>query len=292
MIRFAIAQTTLALWTFLALLFTGCGGDEEPSATSETEPADTVSPSEPEVPSTEPVESAGPEGPPEACARVIVVAWRGAVAASDDITRSETEARARAEQLLERLSAGEDFAELARAESDASSSGPRGGLLGTYTQDAFPAAHEPIRDAIFALSVDQTSDILRAPYGWVIARRCPVEKVHTRHILVRYRGARRAGDDITRSEDEARALALDLRRRLDAPDADFAALAREHSEDDSAERGGDLGPVGRGLLAPEYEQTAFGLGENEISQPVHTEFGFHIIQRLRNNPDAARHGGP
>jgi peptidyl-prolyl cis-trans isomerase SurA len=212
---------------------------------------------------------------------VIVVAWQGAEHAAPAVTRTEQEARTRAESLRSGGDAApERFAEVARAQSDAASSGPRGGLLGTYAREDWPEAHVPIRDAVFGLSVGQVSQVLQAPYGWVVARRCPVEKAHTRHILVRYSGARRAPATVTRTRDEARALAEGIRARVTAASADFAAIARETSEDASAENGGDLGLVGRGLLAEAYEGAAFALGPNEVSQVVETDFGFHVIQRL------------
>src|SRR5690606_28177754 len=97
-------------------------------------------------PSSEPAraEAPAPEPPPpvdEACAQVIVVAWQGATAAPPTVTRSETEARAKAEELRRRLDEGEDFTVLALTQSDAASSGPRGGLIGTYARDEWPAAH-------------------------------------------------------------------------------------------------------------------------------------------------------
>jgi peptidyl-prolyl cis-trans isomerase SurA len=259
-------------WT--ALLFACSGGEQTSSAAPTATPAPALAPAP-----TAPEERAAPAND-EACARVIVVAWQGAEHAPANVTRSEEDARVRAEQLLSRLEAGEDFAEVARAESDARSSGPRGGLIGTYLRSEWPAAHEPIRDAIFALRVGETSPVLHAPYGWVIARRCPVEHVHTRHILIRYAGARNAGPEITRTREEARAIADRLRNQLEASPADFAALARMYSEDASAERGGDVGITGRGRLAEPYEQAAFALQPHEIAGPVETEFGFHVIQRL------------
>src|SRR5690606_21351558 len=235
-------------------------------------PETTAAPPEP-APVEAPVED-------EACAQVVVVAWQDAVAASEDITRSESDARAKAEALRERIDGGEDFALVARAESDASASGRGGGLPGTYPRAAWPPVHAPTREAVFGLEVGQTSDVIRAPYGWVIARRCPVEKVHTRHILVRHAGARNAGDDITRTPAEARAEAERIRGLATADGADFAALAGEHSEDASADQGGDLGSLGRGRLAPAYEQAAFALRPGQVSAVVETEFGFHVIQRM------------
>ena len=223
---------------------------------------------------------APPEASAEVCAAVIVVAWQGAEHAPATVTRTESDARARAEELRTRAEAGEDFAALARAESDAASSGPRGGLLGTYTREDWPAAHEPIREPIWGLREGEISEALRAPYGWVVARRCAVEHVHTRHVLIRFAGARNAGPEITRTREEAQALAQQVFAQASTPGADFAALAREHSEDGSAERGGDLGVTGRGRLSAPYEAAAYGLALNAVSPPVESDFGFHVIQRV------------
>ncbi|MEN8174752.1 MAG: SurA N-terminal domain-containing protein [Pseudomonadota bacterium] len=89
----------------------------------------------------------------------------------------------------------------------------------------------------------------------------PPEKRTMRHILVA-------------SETEAAELA----KRIDAGE-DFAELAREYSQDPgSAASGGDLGVVERGIMVPAFEAAALALAEGEISVPVGTEFGFHIIQ--------------
>jgi foldase protein PrsA len=76
-------------------------------------------------------------------------------------------------------------------------------------------------------------------------------------------------------EDEAKAN--DLKKQLDEG-ADFAELAKENSSDGSAASGGDLGYFGKGKMVKEFEDVAFGLGEGEISAPVKSEFGYHIIQ--------------
>lgn len=253
------------------LLASACGDDEQPAQQQQQA-----------TPEPEPTEAAPEEPAPaeEACAQVIVVAWQGATAAADTVTRTEEEARAKAENLRQRLDAGEDFATIARAESDASSSGPRGGLIGTYARDEWPPAHAAIETAVFGLSVGQTTDVIHAPYGYAIARRCPVEKVHTRHILIRYAGARNAGEDITRTRPEARALAERVRNMTMESGADFAAIAQQHSEDGSAENGGDIGSVGRGRLQEPYEQAAFALSPGQISGIVETVYGFHVIQRM------------
>jgi parvulin-like peptidyl-prolyl isomerase len=99
-------------------------------------------------------------------------------------------------------------------------------------------------------------------------------------VAVSYEGAANAPDDVTRTKEDAKALADRLRGQAVAPNADFAALAKEHSEDGSAEKGGDLGTVGRGLFVPPYEEAAFALAAGEVSEVVESKFGFHVIQRV------------
>ncbi|MFC3416804.1 peptidylprolyl isomerase [Algoriphagus hitonicola] len=85
---------------------------------------------------------------------------------------------------------------------------------------------------------------------------------------------------------------LKFKEDIMSGEADFAELAKEYSEDPgSAVQGGDLGFFGRGELAPEYEATALGLRQGEISDPVETQFGFHMIQLLetRNGTFNTRH---
>ncbi len=270
-------MTRLALILALAFpLAIGCE-EEEPAEPEATEEAEEPPPEEPE----EPEEPEGPtwDGPPLACARAVVVAWEGAPHAADSVTRTKEEAAARAAELLERVAGGESIADVARAESDASSSGPRGGLLGTYTAEDWPGAHEVLSEPVFGLEVGERTGVIEAPYGYVFAERCEVELIHTRHILIRYAGAKSAPDDIERTEEEARALAESIRAEIEGG-ADFAEVARDKSEDGSAERGGDVGTVGRGLLAPEYEAAAFAVAPGELTPVVQTDYGFHVVERV------------
>jgi peptidyl-prolyl cis-trans isomerase C len=101
-----------------------------------------------------------------------------------------------------------------------------------------------------------------------------------RHILIRFQGSpvpAREGQQ-ERSEEQAQQKAQQIRQRLEAGE-DFAELARAESDDvGSGTRGGDLGTFGRGQMVPEFEEAAFGLQEGQISQPVRSPFGYHIIQ--------------
>ncbi|GBU15536.1 hypothetical protein AwPolaro_09140 [Polaromonas sp.] len=105
-----------------------------------------------------------------------------------------------------------------------------------------------------------------------------VTQTHARHILLRITPAL--------TEDAAVAKLADLKNRVLSEHADFAVLARENSEDGSAKQGGDLGWVNPGAFVPEFEKTMNTLGVNQISDPLVSRFGVHLLQVLgrRNAP--------
>ena len=93
---------------------------------------------------------------------------------------------------------------------------------------------------------------------------------------------------VTRTEAEALDLALDLRQQL-LDGADFAALAAEYSSDTtSAVNGGDLGWFGRGRMVAPFEEAAFSLEVGEISEPIRTDFGYHLIEVLEKDAERAK----
>lgn len=216
----------------------------------------------------------------EACGEMIVVAFKGALQAADTVTRTKAVALDRAAQLLEQVKKGADFAELARKESDAPSSAARGGTMGTFYKHEWPKLHEPLKEPLFALQVGELAPApIECEYGFAILKRCAVEKAHSRHILVRYRGAKKADGDVKRTKEQAKAYAEACLARL-AKGEDFAKVAAECSDDASKERGGDIGVVGRGMLAAPYEAALFAMKPGERSTVIETDFGFHIVERL------------
>lgn len=234
---------------------------------------------EPAAPEPAPAPARIPGDPNEACAKILVVAHAGVDGVDAAITRDEAAARARAGELLERLKGGASLAELAASESDDARTKAKLGGMGTFTRDAWPERFEALKEPIFALGIGEQSEPLATPLGIVIAERCPVEKIHTSHILVRYKGAKNADEKIRRSREQAKAEAEKIADKL-AAGGDFAALARAASEDGSAERGGDLGLVGRGMFARAYEEAAFALAPGAVSPVIETDFGFHVIRRM------------
>ncbi len=88
----------------------------------------------------------------------------------------------------------------------------------------------------------------------------------------------------TRNEAEALALALEIRQRL-LDGEDFATLAAEYSDDSSGSTAGDLGWFGRGAMVAPFEEAAFSLEPGEISEPIRSEFGYHIIEVLEKDAE-------
>ncbi len=100
----------------------------------------------------------------------------------------------------------------------------------------------------------------------------PIEQTHARHILLRV-------TDLT-PESEVRRRLLDLRERVVRGGQDFGQLARLYSVDSTATRGGDLGWIYPGDTVPEFERAMARLKPGEVSEPVASPFGWHLIQVL------------
>ena len=105
-----------------------------------------------------------------------------------------------------------------------------------------------------------TDDALHKVYDEAVKQMPPEEEVHARHILVP-------------TEDEAKEIEAELKKG-----ADFATLAKEKSKDPGAADGGDLGYFTKDQMVPEFSEAAFKLDRGQISDPVHTKFGWHIIK--------------
>ncbi len=188
------------------------------------------------------------------------------------------ERQTRAQQAVGKVRAGEDFAAVAREFSDAPEGQRAGGLLGMRPADRYP---DLFVNSTLGLPVGSIVGPLRSPAGFHVLK--VVERVvagvpttvvqtHARHILLR------TGPQLT--ETAAAARLADYRRRVVAGQADFAALAREHSQDGSAKEGGDLGWANPGRYVPEFEQAMNALKPGDISEPLVSRFGVHLIQLL------------
>jgi peptidyl-prolyl cis-trans isomerase SurA len=190
------------------------------------------------------------------------------------------QARARAEKARGEARGGGDFGRIAASYSDAPDA-LKGGLMGWRPADRLP---EIFSVALRTLRPGDVSEVLRSPAGFhvlkvldkrgggVLPAGAPVEQTRARHILVRT-------NELVSEADAQRRLA-GLRQRIVVGGTDFAELARLHSEDGTAARGGDLEWVYPGDTVPEFERAMRELKPGETSQPVKTPFGWHLIQVL------------
>jgi peptidyl-prolyl cis-trans isomerase SurA len=184
--------------------------------------------------------------------------------------------KSKADQLLLRLNQGEDFAQIAASYSDAPD-GLQGGNLGWRAMDRLPTI---FAEAAGTLKIGEVSQVLRSSNGFhlvkLLAKRGgsaaeAVQQTHVRHILIKV-------NEIV-SESDAKHKLIALRERL-ANGGNFAELAKSFSQDGSAPKGGDLGWIYPGDTVPEFERAMNPLKPGEISQPVQSPFGFHLIEVL------------
>ncbi|WPC67013.1 peptidylprolyl isomerase [Rhodoferax ferrireducens] len=192
-----------------------------------------------------------------------------------------TALQARAQRALARARAGEDFATLVREFSDASdkASLANGGELGLRTADRYPPL---FLEATHNLAVGEISALVRSGAGFHILKvlekksaalpAMTVTQSRARHILLR------VSPQLT--ESAARDKLNEFKKRVAAGQADFAALARDHSQDGSAAQGGDLGWANPGMFVPEFEAVMNSLTPGQISEPLVSRFGVHLIQLM------------
>jgi peptidyl-prolyl cis-trans isomerase SurA len=200
--------------------------------------------------------------------------------------------RARAEEALAQLKRGADFRQVAAAFSEAPDA-LQGGSMGWRAGERLPTL---FYDALRGMKPGQVSEVLRSANGFHIVRLndrrggkgaaatetgpTTVQQTRVRHILIKT-------NELV-SQNEARNRLNTLKERLENK-ADFAEIARVHSEDASASKGGDLGWILPGDTVPEFERAMNALKPGQISDPVQSPFGWHLIQVLeRGTQDVSK----
>jgi len=192
----------------------------------------------------------------------------------------------RTEDLYAQLRSGADFGRLAAGYS-AAPEALQGGDLGWRSIDRLPSL---FADAIRKLQPGQIAPIVRSPVGFHILKLVgqrdaaasrisnkPIAQTHARHILLRV-------SDVT-PEAEVKHRMADLRERIVTGKQDFAQLARLYSVDPSSTRGGDLGWLYPNDTVPPFEAAMNALQINEVSEPVQSPFGWHLIQVLERRTE-------
>lgn len=130
---------------------------------------------------------------------------------------------------------------------------------------------------------DKLKTVLTKYYGWDVSDL----KGKIRFQLLK----QKLGEKITSdpaADAQAKSKAEDVLKQAQAPNADFAALAKKYSQDSSAANGGDLGFFGKGQMVKEFEDAAFGLQTNQLSGLVKSQYGYHIIKVTDKKDDQVR----
>jgi peptidyl-prolyl cis-trans isomerase SurA len=183
----------------------------------------------------------------------------------------------RAQDALYKIDNGIDFRQVAAELSDASDA-LEGGVMGWRDASNLP---DLFLDALKVMRIGQRSEILRSPNGFHILflldkrgrdAQIIVQQTLARHILFRV--------DRAVSEEDALIKAMGIRNRIVVLGEDFEQLAKTTSDDPSGVKGGTLGWLMPGETVPEFEQALNSLEPGTVSEPVRTQFGYHLIEVL------------
>ena len=195
-------------------------------------------------------------------------------AGADEVAKQLT----KADEVMRKLKNGEDFSKLA-AQFSSAADRSNGGALGLRPPSRYPSLFV---DAIKDVAVGQLAGPLRSAAGFhllkLLDRRsadalpATVIQTRARHILLRPGG--------NLSQDAARAQLAGFKRKIELGLADFEALAKEHSQDGSANQGGDLGWANPGMMVPEFEEAMAKLAPGQVGDPLVSRFGVHLIEVL------------
>ena len=184
--------------------------------------------------------------------------------------------QAKAQATADRARAGVDFAVLANEMSD-SPTRTTGGQMGLRSADRYPPLFV---EATQNLKPGGLAGPVRSGAGFHILKVLEKKQAGTPDVNITQTRARHILLRLTPqlTETQARDKLAEFKKRIVAGQSDFAALARENSEDGSAKEGGDLGWVSPGVFVPEFEQAMNRLAAGQIADPLTTRFGVHLIQ--------------
>lgn len=185
--------------------------------------------------------------------------------------------QAKAQEIQAQAAIGANFTELAKQNSDDSNTAKTGGVFGSRPESRLP---ELFVNAVKDLKVGQVSKVVRSGAGFHIiklierenASKASYTQQRVRHILLRI-GAQQ--DPKTVME-----RVIDIRKQIVEGQSSFPQMARQYSEDGSATRGGDLGWSSPGQFVPEFEKALAILQPGQVSEPVVSRFGIHLIQLM------------
>jgi len=185
--------------------------------------------------------------------------------------------QAKAEDLQRRVAAGENFAQLVKQYSDDGSTRNEGGAFGMRELSRLP---ELFVSAAQGLKVGQVAPVVRSNAGFhiikLLERESSAQATYTqqraRHILLRSTPQVDTAELVKRMSD--------IRKQIVGGQTSFAQMARQYSEDGSGAKGGELGWASPGQFVPEFEKALLSLQPGQISEPVISRFGVHLIQLI------------
>jgi peptidyl-prolyl cis-trans isomerase SurA len=188
-----------------------------------------------------------------------------------------TNAKIRADKVVELLNKGSDFSRIATASSGGSRA-LEGGDMGWMNINSMPTL---FAEAVQKRSKDELIGPIRSGAGFHILKvkdvrgieKVEIAEVSSRHILIT--------PSVILSDEKAEKMLIEFRKQILAGEADFAVLAKEHSADPgSALNGGELGWADPNIYVPEFRDTLGKLEIDEISSPIRTVHGWHLMQLL------------
>jgi peptidyl-prolyl cis-trans isomerase SurA len=202
------------------------------------------------------------------------------VTVSQDASPEDTlKAYKKIQELKKRIEKGEDFAKVAKENSDDPSAAENSGDLGYFT--AFYMVY-PFESAAYETKVGEISDIIRSRFGYhilkIVDKREAVGSASVAHILI-------SSDPDLSKTDDPKGKIFEIYEKLKKSDGSFEEMAAQFSDDTrTASNGGVLPTFSVGRMVPEFEKVAFSLeNDGDISEPFQTQFGWHIIKRLRRD---------
>ncbi len=211
------------------------------------------------------------ERPDMVFASHILIPFQGCQQAPPSALTRE-DARILLSSIADSISNGEITFQDAAASHSSCPSSERGGSLGGFTTGQMVPEFETVA---FALEPGAVSEVFETGYGFHIVLRQPTIKAS--HILIAYQGAERSS--ATRTQEQALELIENLQDSISTGSLSFTDAAADHSDCPSSADGGDLGPFPRDVMAPAFEEAAFGLEPGDYSGIVETPFGYHLILR-------------
>ncbi len=216
--------------------------------------------------------------PQELSAQHILIAYKGAVHAKPEVTRTKEEAKALAEKAATEAKADTaKFTEIAEKYTDDKRFIK---MPNWITGREMPKAFD---EAVTGVKIGEVAGPVETEFGYHVFLRTEVVKPPVfsgAHILIAYKGALRAASDVTRTKEEALELAKVVLGKAQADPSKFKDLATMYSNDPTVKmNGGDLGQWPKGRMVPAFDQAIENMEIGKVGGPIETDYGYHVLLR-------------